>query len=266
MSNKIEDRGPQSMRRKSTATNAAPLPAESESGAQPGIQRRYQEITARIREMLASGALGPGDRLPSERTLAERFRVSRNSVREAIRALAEQGVLESRRGDGTYVREPDGESLAAAFVAGFEAQRHRIAEIFQFRRMIEPPIAALAARHVSSQWLDRLKVLVCDQHQRLLADVDDADLDVAFHLEVARASGNQVVVEALNALHEILAETRSSFLQTRERRSMAIQAHLRIIAALEAHDPEAASEAMRAHLHAVEDAALGEAQSQTQRG
>ncbi|MGE4292546.1 MAG: FadR/GntR family transcriptional regulator [Desulfovibrio sp.] len=231
-----------------------------------GDLRRYEEVTARIREMLLSTGLGPGDKLPPERTLAERFRVSRNSVREAIRALSEQGVLESRRGDGTYVREPDGESLAAAFAASFEAQRGRIADIFQFRRMIEPAIASLAAKNASRAQRDRLKVLVCDQQRRLLAGEDDADLDAAFHLELARASGNRVVTEALAALHEILSETRSSFLQTPERKRLAAEAHLRIIDALEAHDPDGAAQAMDGHLRAVESAALGEHKPTTAKG
>lgn len=232
----------------------------------PGELRRYEQITARILELLRSGGLTPGDKLPPERSLAERFGVSRNSVREAIRALAEQGVLESRRGDGTYVREPDGASLAAAFAASFEAQRGRIAEIFQFRRMIEPAIASLAAKNAGPEQIDRLKVLVCDQQRRLLAGQDDADLDAAFHLELARASGNRVVTEALAALHDILAETRSGFLQTPERRRTAVEAHLAVIDALEARDRDAAAGAMERHLRAVEAAALGGNQPTTQKG
>lgn len=227
---------------------------------------RYREITARIREMLANGTLCAGDKIPSERSLAERFRVSRNSVREAIRTLAEQGILETRRGDGTYVRESDGERLAAAFVAGLEAQRHRIGDIFQFRRMIEPPIAALAARNVNKEQLDRLKVLVCDQHQCVLADRDDTDFDVAFHRELARASGNRVVEEALNALHELLAETRSGFLRPLERRESALRGHMRILMALENGDGEAASQAMREHLQRAEAAALSRKSSSTDKG
>lgn len=240
-------------------TKAAP-------GSHQGDLRRYEEITARIREMLFSGVLRPGDRLPAERSLAERFGVSRNSLREAIRSLAEQGVLESRRGDGTYVREPDGESLASAFAASFEAQRGRIADIFQFRRMIEPPIAALAAKNASTERIDRLKIIVCDQQRRLLAGEGDADLDAAFHLELAQASGNRVVTEALAALHDILSETRSSFLQTQERRRIAVEAHLRIIDALEARDDAAAAAAMERHLLAVETAALGDNQPTTDKG
>ena len=228
---------------------------DSRDNAQPC----YVQITERIRSLIDQGSLCPGDRLPPERTLAETFRVSRNSVREALRSLSEQGVVESRRGDGTYVLAQSGEGLAEAFAQAFEAQRERLGEIFQFRRMIEPGIAERAARNASPEQIVRLKVLVCDQQRRLLAGEDDSDLDAAFHLELARASGNRVVTEALSALHDILAETRSEFLQTRQRRDQAVEAHLRIIDALEAHDAAAASQAMDAHLRTVEKAALGRA-------
>lgn len=219
---------------------------------------RHREILERIQGLIASGQLRCGDRLPPERTLAETFRVSRNSVREAIRALAERGVLESRRGDGTYVRAQDEGALRLSFEEAFGAQRDKLREIFELRRVLEPGIAALAAQRASPRAIERLKVIACDQQRRLLAGEDDADLDAGFHRELALAVGNAALTGVLKAAGGILAESRSEFLQSPERRRASAAGHLRIIDALERRDPEACRRAMEEHLETVERAVLGE--------
>lgn len=219
---------------------------------------RYQEILDRLQELIASGQLRCGDRLPPERTLAETFRVSRTSVREAIRALAERGMLESRQGDGTYVRAQDEASLRRAFEEAFAAQRDKLHEIFELRRVLEPGIAALAARKAGPRVLERLKVIVCDQQRLLLEGRDDTELDARFHLELARAAGNTILADVLRTVHDLLAESRSEHLRTPERGRISAQGHLRVIAALERRDPEACRKAMEEHLETVERAVLGE--------
>jgi GntR family transcriptional repressor for pyruvate dehydrogenase complex len=141
----------------------------------------YEEIREYIREMIRKGDLREGDKLPAERKLSQKFLVSRNSVREAIRALAEMGIVESRHGDGTYVRNL-GQSDWAHLNRVVQYREKRLGEIFQFRRILEPQIAALAARHVTRKEIDRLKVLVFEQERRIMEGEDDSDLDAEFHL------------------------------------------------------------------------------------
>lgn len=224
--------------------------------------RRSQELVEHLARRMAEGELAPGDRLPSERDLAASFGVSRGVVREALRHLAAQGMVESRRGDGAYVCEAPGADLALALAQGLGHARRRLAHLFAFRRVLETGMAELAARYATDRDLEKLKALAADQHRRLLLGPGDdpgldADLDAAFHQALARATGNPVFAQALRSLTPILAETRSAELQSHQRRAASAMHHLRILDAVVRHDPEAARLAMDRHLREAEEAAAG---------
>ena len=212
----------------------------------------YEGIRGHIQGLIRQGELRVGDKLPPERKLAETFKVSRNSVREALRALAEKNIVRSRRGDGTYICAPDESVVAASLSQTVQAQRKRVEEIFEFRRLLEPQIAWLAARHITRKEMDQLKILVVDQERRIMAGKDDADLDAAFHLLLAGATGNRVIHEVVKTLSHILRETRSEALQSAERRTASVRTHILIIDALERGDAECAREAMHRHLAEIE--------------
>ncbi len=114
----------------------------------------------------------------------------------------------------------------------------------------------MAARNITRTEIDRLKVLVFDQERRIISGEEDSDLDAAFHLSVARAAKNTVIVEVLRTLSGVLGETRSDAIQTDQRRAASLRTHIRIVDALEKGDPEAARQAMEAHLLEVEQAIL----------
>lgn len=218
---------------------------------------RYDEIVEQLQEMIRSGALGVGEKIPPERTLAETFKVSRNCIRQAVQALAEKHLLESRQGDGTYVRAPDPVLLANAFAQAVQVQKETLREIIEFRLMLEPQIAWLAARRITPSELDRLKIIVCDQQRKVLAGETDAALDAAFHLHLADATGNRVIQKVAHTLSEILNESRSESLQSEERSRASLMGHFKILDALEQHDSEMALQAMKEHLLAVERVLLG---------
>ena len=152
--------------------------------------RHYQKLSERLRQFMAENHFQDGDKLPPERALAESFGVSRNSVREAIHALAERGLLESRHGDGTYVRVPDMEPLRSAILEAVDSEGHLFDEVMEYRRILEPAVAELAALRRTPEQLDRLKIIACDQQRRILIDGDDGELDAQFHLCLAECSGN----------------------------------------------------------------------------
>jgi GntR family transcriptional regulator, transcriptional repressor for pyruvate dehydrogenase complex len=218
----------------------------------------YSEIVDQIQRMIAAGELTVGDRLPPERTLAQTFRVSRNCIRQAIQALAEKQILESRRGDGTYVCAPDRAVLIDSFASAIQAQKELLREIMEFRLLMEPQIAFLAAKHIGKDELDRLKIMVCDQQRKILAGEQDLELDAAFHLQLAESSRNRVIMKMVKTIETILNESRSEFLQSDTRRAKSILAHLKIIDALEKKDPEMAQQAMRDHLVTVGRTIFGE--------
>lgn len=231
--------------------------ASTESPAETG-ERLYEQIIVKLQTLIANGQLRPGDRLPPERTLAATFRVSRNSVREAIRSLAEAGVLQSRRGDGTYVRDMPTSILVEQMARAMHDQRGRLRDILEFRKIVEPAIAELAALRMTPAILDRLKILVCDQDREILSGGDGAGLDTEFHATLSRATGNSVVRELVEALNTLVMDSRSEFLQTGPRKRRSVISHLRIIDALEKKDPDMARKAMRDHLDDVERTVFGD--------
>ncbi len=214
----------------------------------------YEEIRERIQELIRNGELRVGDKLPPERKLAETFKVSRNSVREAIRVLAEKNLVRSRHGDGTYIAAPDESRFTESLAQVLRTQGRRIREVFEFREILEPQIASLAAEHISRKEVDQLKILVFEQERRLLSGEGDADLDAAFHLLLAQATRNKVLLEVVKTLSHILRETRSGPLQSEERRKASVRTHIVIVDALERGDIEGAREAMRHHLLEIERA------------
>src|SRR6202451_4571757 len=116
----------------------------------------YEEVAQQI-ERLILKKLRPGDKLPSERELAEMLGVSRSSIRDAIRSLELVGLVEPRQGAGTIVREPSAESLVNPFANALKHQQALVAELLDFRKMIEPPLAARAAMHASPEEVSEME-------------------------------------------------------------------------------------------------------------
>lgn len=212
----------------------------------------FETIVERIQDMIALGEIQAGQKLPPERTLADRFRVSRSSVRQAIQALSQKGILESRQGDGTYVCEPDSSVFADTLAAAIHAHRDILQEVMEFRLMIEPQIAYLAARRIREEDLNRLKVIACDQQRKLLAGEEDHLLDAEFHRQLCQSAGNRLIRDIYHTLDHALNESRSRFLQSHGRRRASAEGHLKIIDALEKRSPQGAFAAMREHLLEVE--------------
>ncbi len=217
----------------------------------------YNEIVVRLLEMIRRGDLKEGLKIPSERSLALSFGVSRNCVRQAIQTLSERHILEGHRGDGTYVRTPDDTALIDSFASVLQAKGELIREILEFRMLMEPQIASLAAVNITREELDRLKIVICDQERRILAGKEDSELDAAFHLGLAAASKNRIVKQVMDTMNEILGESRSESLWNETRRKASVVGHLKIIDALENRDPAMAFEAMKEHLRSVEKIVLG---------
>lgn len=215
-------------------------------------KRLYEEIVSQIQNLIETGELRSGDRLPPERKLAEMFMVSRNSVREAIRALEEKQILKSRPGDGTYVMVENEAALIEPLAYAIQLEKAKLREIFQFRRMIEPQIAYLAAQNATSEEIDAMKAILFDQERQIKTGENSKELDRAFHLVLARASGNSILFKVVNILSDILEESREELYQTEQRRNVSFQAHLKIIEAIEKKDPELAWQEMNHHLIGVE--------------
>ena len=219
--------------------------------------RLYQEITEQIQMLIEGGQLKHGDQLPPERRLAEIFQVSRHSVREAIRTLEEKNVLKSRMGSGTYIIMEDEPMIVDFLAQAIHKEKNKLAEIFQFRRMIEPQIAALAAQQVSESDVSELLDLL-ERQKRTGTDFRTAiELDQAFHLTLARAAKNGILLKVVERLNDILSESRVQISQAQGRLKRSVAGHARIIQAVAGGDSEKAAKAMEEHLKQVEEYALG---------
>ncbi|MEV7215574.1 FadR/GntR family transcriptional regulator [Kitasatospora cineracea] len=158
------------------------------------------EAIVKIKEMILGGELGPGAKLPKEADLAERLGLSRNSLREAVKALSLIRVLDVRQGDGTYVTSLEPELLldALAFVVDFHRD-DTVLEFLEVRRMLEPEAAALAACTMSDERIDALGAVLDELR-------DDATLeellanDLEFHRRIAAGSGNTVLASLLDGI------------------------------------------------------------------
>ena len=211
------------------------------------------EAILKIREMLLTGEIGPGDRLAPEPQLAERLGLSRSSLREAIKALEVIRVLDVRRGDGTYVTslEPGLLLEAVSFVVDLHDDQS-VLEILAVRRILESAAAAAAAKNPDPQDL-------ADLHD-VLASVDKAtDVeglvkhDLEFHRRIAEAGGNGYLASLLESLssHTIRARIWRGLTQENAV-ARTLEEHHAILNAIERRDSELASAAMTLHVSGVE--------------
>jgi len=208
------------------------------------------EAIERIRELIVSGKWGPGTRLPREADLAKQLGLSRNSLREAVRALSLARVLEVRQGDGTYVSSLEaGELLEPALSATHLLRGRTVLELFEVRRMLEPEAAAMAALQVDQDVLADLK----RELDRMVAAEDRADdliaADTAFHDVIARAPGNGVLRALLRSLSTNTVRARLWHgLVDRNALDLARAEHEEIYEAIAAGDAELARAATLLHI------------------
>lgn len=212
----------------------------------------YQDIVSQIMAMIKRGELSPGDRLPAERKLAELFAVSRTTVREAIRTLSEQDLLESRQGAGTFVSAKDQNRFADMFAGAILRGQPGLRDIFEVRRMLEPGIAALAAENATEDDVRRLEAVLAAQSGAMTAHLSGESHDLALHGLLAEATGNKVLCALMGTLHEELLESRVTGLQSPARQQASLSAHRAIVEAVRAKNPQRAQQAMLAHLDEIE--------------
>jgi GntR family transcriptional repressor for pyruvate dehydrogenase complex len=158
------------------------------------------EAIVKIKEMIVSGTLRPGDRLPKEADLAAHLGLSRNSLREAVRALSLIHILDVRQGDGTYVTSLEPRLLleAMSFVVDFHRD-DTVLDFLEVRRILEPAAAALAAVHMSDEDMEKLGLLLDEVNpdSSLEALIEN---DLEFHRRIASASGNTVLTSLIDSM------------------------------------------------------------------
>jgi GntR family transcriptional repressor for pyruvate dehydrogenase complex len=211
----------------------------------------YEEVAARIRGLIASGELGPGQALPSERKLAEQFRVGRAVIREAIRQLEVSGLVESRHGGGNYVREITVEHLVAPIASVLNGMVPLREELMDARLFFEPQIAREAAARATPEDLRRLQEAISRQEERVAGGSSGAEEDAEFHELLASATHNTVVERVMEVIDGLLEDSQARLFRSVERSEISLEGNRRILEAVARHDQEAAQTAMVKHLEDI---------------
>jgi GntR family transcriptional repressor for pyruvate dehydrogenase complex len=212
----------------------------------------FEFIAAHIERQILQGELRTGDRLPTERELAERFHASRTAVREAMKTLAQKGLVDLRPGRGTIVIDHTSQAVRESLDRLMRVN-HRESEtaLVEVREILEPGIAALAAGRATEEDIAELQaaVVTMDEH---LADADAfIDADNQFHMVLARATQNALILTLIDPIMALLSEQRKHIFTVPGGPERGQQHHKLLLDAILRHDPEAARAAMRAHLRQV---------------
>lgn len=217
-------------------------------------QKVYEAVAEQI-ERLILRKLKPGDKLPSERDLAESLHVSRSSIRDAIRSLELLGLVEPRQGAGTIVLMTSADSMKP-FADALKQRQEMVSDLLDFREMLEPPLAARAARHVKLEQIMGMEDILRRQERKVAAGEPAIAEDAEFHYSIALASGNSIVLKVIDLLMDLLRDTRQRALQVPGRSQKSLNGHRRILDAIGRGDPDTASAAMRRHIKEIEQIVL----------
>lgn len=221
--------------------------------------RIFEQAVEQIRELITSGAWPVGSKLPTEHDLSKQFNVSRSSVREALRVLEAEGLVEVKRGSGTYVTNQSVSHKVASELASWLGQREETLEqVLQVRESIEALSASLAATNASQQDLENV-IAIIHRQEEIIGRIKDEDecvkelaaLDTAFHLAISAMSGNDIANEIITHIMPAFVQGNQAVLYLSRRGPRMIKEHGKILAALESRNPAAAEKAMRDHIHRV---------------
>lgn len=214
--------------------------------------RLYEQVAEQITTWITENGLRPGDRIPPERELASRLGVSRATLSQALVALEVVGVVAVRHGDGTVVRS----APTSRIVESIRAHADRLPEIIDTRDALETKLAALAAARRTTDDLARIDEALSAMGADIDAGGRGVEGDERFHGAVTTAAHSLLLARLMGEIGELIKETRLESLSQPDRPRASLAGHRAIAEAIRAGDPEAAAEAMHAHVAMVSDVAL----------
>jgi len=219
-----------------------------------------EKIIAQISDALVAGELKPGDRLPPERELAEQFGVSRTVIRDAVKTLAGRGILHVKHGAGIFVTTSEENAIGrlGALSDILPLQGVSLRDLFEIRKVLEAEGAEWAARRRNDYHLKRLRGILEDAYRNSENLEVLSERDAQFHVAIAEASQNLVLVRVMLTLLDLLAQSRRESLSIPGRAELSLKDHERIVEEIEAQRHEGARETMLEHLTSVESAVLAE--------
>jgi GntR family transcriptional regulator, transcriptional repressor for pyruvate dehydrogenase complex len=215
--------------------------------------RLYEDVGERLGEFVRATGMVPGDRFPPERELSRSLAVSRTSVRQAFAALQALGFVDVRHGEGVFLRRTRG--FGESFSKLVE-RRRRLPDVLEAREALEVKLAELAAARRISEDTDAMRAALDAMERDVAGGGLGTEGDAGFHHAIALAARNEVLLHLIDAMADVIHETRVESLTEPGRPPRSLRAHRRILEAIESGNVEAAGEAMRAHLREVADVSL----------
>jgi DNA-binding FadR family transcriptional regulator len=216
-------------------------------------QKTYELVEERLLSLIASGRLEPGDAMPSERELAQMYAVGRSSIREALRMLESKGVIHNS-GNGAFNVAEFGNSLNHSLDFLLSVDQADFGELFEVRHMLEAEAAALAAdRHLESDTVEMARQIEAMQ-AGLGSEQDFIMADLRFHIAVAHATRNRLIVHLMHAIRSQLQRSLATSFHVPGSPQHAIEMHRLILEAITAREPDEARRRMHEHVARVERA------------
>lgn len=219
--------------------------------------RVFEQAVDQIRDLIEASELEPGDRLPTEQELCDAFDVSRSSVREALRVLEAEGLIEVRRGAGAFVAPRSSWwGGRTEVVQWLEQHEDALNQILQVRLSLEGLTASLAAKTADQDLVDRLYRII--ERQGEIEEGSEGaieelgSLDVQFHLLLSQNSGNDIANEIITRIVPAFLMGNKAVLYAGQRMGTMVREHRRIVQAIEDGDASGAEQAMREHIRRVE--------------
>jgi GntR family transcriptional repressor for pyruvate dehydrogenase complex len=233
--------------------NIRPVPADPAVMPVRRVRKAYEQVNDQLRELIVSGELAPGERLPNEAVLAREFGVSRATVREALRILTAQNLIRTTKGagGGSYVTLPTVDHISG-FLRGnlnllSEADHVTLEEFLELRELIEVPAARLAASRASKEDVERLRESIPDQPLGMSTKEQFA-YNKGFHTVIVEASANALLYIATQPVFTVLQTHLARSSLGRSFHLSINEHHRRILEAIEAGDAEATAAEMHGHL------------------
>ncbi len=212
-----------------------------------------EEVIHQLKSLIDAGHLKPGNRLPGERELAQKMRVSRPSLREALRVLSLLGIIENRPGSGTFLSSSPDQWPTEPFSILFFLKKSTLFQIFEARKIMESGVAALAATHRDHEDLKAMEKALSAMHQNLEKPERYSKHELGFHRAIVEAAGNLVIADLMEKLYRLLKETRGRITRKysshlRAYRYQDYRNHQKIYEAIKAGDAAMAMQTMTDHL------------------
>jgi GntR family transcriptional repressor for pyruvate dehydrogenase complex len=217
----------------------------------------YDQVIEQIKNKIKSGEIKKGDKLPSEREMAESLSVSRTSVREALRALEVVGLVESRQGAGNYIRTNFDNSLFEPLSIMFMLQESSIQEMYDLRETLELQCSRLSAKNIEDNELELLAAIL-DRMYIAKSEKESLELDIKFHYLIAKTSRNVLLINVLEVISQLMDEfiekSRMQILHEGNTRENLLEIHENLVRALKCRDELKVCNAMEEHFDLIRKA------------